>query len=218
MGEYKVGASLRSSTPQTPHTRSTHNYKMGSPLPGASNLTTLLRGAPTAGNATLLRCPSQTLTRLRQLNEAEFVALFTPVVPHPPGSDLASNMDPFEPLGRSFPRKVRHVPYRLDNGMTSHADYLPSIGAIVVVICSTANVIQHNANAFQQQLTFARDIAVKVIGNKDLTDVPLVLLLITNGAARQTHLNGVQDFPALVTLDDYTTAALSNAVGTIFGW
>jgi hypothetical protein len=191
---------------------------MASPAPGASNLTALLQSAPTAGNATLVRCPPQTLRRLQEFNEAEVITLFTPVVPHPPGTALAKNMDPFEPLGRSFPRKVRHVPYRLDHGMTStHADFLPTSGAIVIVICSTENVVEHNPHAFQQQLTFAREIAGRIVVNKSLVDVPLILLLVTNGTARQSHEDGVRDFPALVTIDDYSTAALANAVGAMFG-
>ncbi|KAF2688948.1 hypothetical protein K458DRAFT_414617 [Lentithecium fluviatile CBS 122367] len=213
MGEYKARTSLKSSKAHSYHAR-----KMAPPVPGASNLTALLQSAPTAGNATLVRCPSQMLARLRQLNDAEVITLFTPFVPHPPGTALAKNMDPFEPLGRSFPRKVRHVPYRLDHGMTEmHIDFLPPSGAIVVVICSTQNVIEHNHHAFEQQLKFCRDVAGRISGNKSLVDAPFILLLVTNGIAKQNHEIDVRDFPALVTIDDYSTAALANAVRAMFG-
>lgn len=184
----------------------------------ASNLTALLQSASTAGNATFVRCPTNALSRLRHLHEAEIITLFTPFVPHPPGTALATNMDPFEPLGRSLPRQVRHVPYRLDHGMTeTHTDFLPASGAVVIVICSTENVMSHNPHAFNQQVTFARDAMKRVTENKSLAGVPVVLLLVTNGAAKATHEYGVSDFPALVTLNDYSTAALANAVRVMFG-
>ncbi|KAF2640915.1 hypothetical protein P280DRAFT_400013 [Massarina eburnea CBS 473.64] len=191
---------------------------MPSPAPRASNLTALLQSAPTAGNARLARCSSETSYRLRHLNPAEVITLFTPFVPHPPGTALAKNMDPFEPLGRAFRRQVRHVPYRLDHGMTeTHGDFLEASGAIVIVICSAENVVAHNAKAFEQQLSFARAAVAKTTENKSLAGVPVVLLLITNGAAKTGHESSVQDFPTLITLDEYSPAALSNAVQVMFG-
>ncbi|KAF1961179.1 hypothetical protein CC80DRAFT_500487 [Byssothecium circinans] len=191
---------------------------MPSPASGASNLTALLQNASSAGNAKLVRCPSSTLHRLRHLNPAEIITLFTPFVPHPPSTALAKNMDPFEPLGRAFRRQVRHIPYRLDHGMTeTHADFLQTSGAIVIVICSTENVITHNSKAFDQQVNFSRETMAKVKENKSLAGVPVMLLLITNGTAKPNHEHGVLDFPALVTLDEYSPGALSNAVQVILG-
>lgn len=190
---------------------------MASPSPGVSNLTALLQSAST-GSATIVRCPAATLHRLRQLNEAEWVTLFTPVVPHPPSTVLAKNMDPFEPLGRAIGRKVRHVPYRLDNGMTeTHTDFLPSAGGIVIVICATENVISHNPQAFDQQAKFARDIRGKINENPALAGVPVIVLLITNGSGRQLHEDALKDVPALITCNNYTTSALANAVRVMLG-
>src|SRR5690348_15044648 len=119
--------------------------------PTISGLTALFQGAPTAGEAKLVRCPGEMLGRLRRLNEAEVITLFTPFIPHPPATALAKNMDPFEPLGRALPRQVRHVPYRLENGMTeTHVDFLSASGAVVLVTCATANVTGGNALALEQ--------------------------------------------------------------------
>ena len=210
MGEWKSKTSSKSST--------LNHTKMSSSTSSKSNLTTLLQGAATAGNARLVRCPKETLDRLRHLNEAEVITLFTPFVPHPPSTTLAKDMDPFEPLGRALPRQVRHVPYRLDNGMTElHADFLPTSGAVVIVICATANVINYNKRAFEQQLRFARDVSRKITEDGSIAGIPVILLLVDNDVAGQAYANAMQDFPALVTLNDYTTAALANAVRVLFG-
>jgi hypothetical protein len=191
---------------------------MTSPASGKSTPTALLHGASSAGDAKLLRCPSATLERLRHLNEAEVITLFTPFVPHPPTTTLAKDMDPFEPLGRALPRQVRHVPYRLDNGMTElHADFLPASGAVVVVICVTANVLHYNAEAFERQLQFARDISKTITQTDTIAGIPIILLLADDDTTGQAYANAMPDFPALVTINDYTTAALANAVRVLFG-
>lgn len=191
---------------------------MPSPTPRTSNLTALLQSAPTAGNATLVRDASHALARLRHLHEAEIITLFTPFVPHPPSSSLAKDMDPFEPLGRALPRQVRHVPYRLDRGMTdTHADFLPTSGAIIVVVCSATNVLSYDPRAFERQTKFAQDVVRNVWEQKNMANVPVVLLLVSNGAARRDHEYSVKEFPTLVTLNEYSTAALSNAVRVMFG-
>ncbi|KAF1997183.1 hypothetical protein P154DRAFT_524992 [Amniculicola lignicola CBS 123094] len=127
-------------------------------------------------------------------------------------------MDPFEPLGRSLPRQVRHVPYRLDNGMTdTHIDFLRSSGAILVVACSPESVLLYNAKAYELQTKFARDVAQKVSEDPALAEIPVILLLITNGTNKRAHEEGVADFPALITCSNYTTAALENVVRVMFG-
>jgi hypothetical protein len=191
---------------------------MISPASNKSALTALLHEASTAGDAKLVRCPQATLERLRRLNEAEIITLFTPFVPHPPTTTLARDMDPFEPLGRALPRQVRHVPYRLDNGMTElHADFLPASGAVVIVMCITDNVLHYNAQAFERQLQFAQDISKKITQTDTIADIPIILLLADNDATGQAYANAMQNFPALVTINDYTTAALANAVRVMFG-
>jgi hypothetical protein len=168
--------------------------------------------------AKLVRCPDGILSRLRRLNEAEVITLFTPFVPHPPTTTLAKNMDPFEPLGRALPRQVRHVPYRLDSGMTElHSDFLPASGAVVIVICVTDNIIHSNARAFEQQLSFARDVWRNLYETKAIAGIPAILLLVSNDANERTYVEAMRDFPALVTLNDYTTSALANAVHVLFG-
>lgn len=174
---------------------------------------------PAAGRAVMVRCPVQTLMRLRTLNEAEIITLFTPVVPHSPSASLSKNMDPFEPLGRALPQPVRHVPFRMDLGMTElHPYFLSASGVVVVVICATENVLGHNPEAFECQLKFARSIASKVEKDTLMTSVPVVLLAIVgNGAKATTYEQAVRDFPVLLTLDDYTPATLERGVRTVFG-
>ncbi|PVH98727.1 hypothetical protein DM02DRAFT_30664 [Periconia macrospinosa] len=191
---------------------------MASTPPKISNLTMLLQFNSTTGNPTLLRCPPPALSRLQHLNIAEFVTLFTPCVPHPPGTTLARNMDPFEPLGRAFQRKVRHLPYRLDNGMTeTHRDFLSASGAIVLVICAPSNVLAFSPKAFEKQLEFCRDVVEEAEGGKDMEGVPVMLLLVTDGAAKTEHVEGVDEFPAVLTLDEYSPPALANAARLILG-
>ncbi|KAF2711123.1 hypothetical protein K504DRAFT_350742, partial [Pleomassaria siparia CBS 279.74] len=172
----------------------------------------------TSTSTTIVRCPSTILSRLRRLNEAEIITLFTPFVSHPPSTVLARNMDPFEPLGRALPRQVRHIPYRLDAGMTEyHTDFLPSSGAVIMVLCATENVISRNAQAFEQQIKFAQNILRKVHENKSLANIPVVLLLFTNSAASQVHEDQLSDFPVLVSCDDYTPDTFGTIVRLVFG-
>ncbi|KAF1829220.1 hypothetical protein BDW02DRAFT_178254 [Decorospora gaudefroyi] len=209
MGERKSQASSKSKT---------HHSNMASSASGTSTLTALVQGASSAGDAKLVRCPVGALERLRRLNEAEVITLFTPFVPHPPSTSLAKDMDPFEPLGRALPRQVRHVPYRLDNGMTEmHADFLPASGAVVIVLCATANVLAYQPRAFERQLKFAQGISKKIKESDTIAGIPAILLLIDDHATGQAYINATHDFPALVTINDYTTAALANAVHVLFG-
>jgi hypothetical protein len=97
-----------------------------------------------------------------------------------------------------------------------HTDFLQSSGAIVVVICSPENVLAHNSKAFEQQLKFSKDVVAKIEENASLNGVPVVLLLVTNGVAESYHQHGVEDFPALVTLNEYSPAALENSVRALF--
>ena len=180
--------------------------------------TPALQGALTAGNASIIRCPADFLTRLRKLNEAEIITLFTPLVPHPPSTALAKNMDPFEPLGRALPRQVRHVPYRLDYGMTeTHADFLPSSGAVMIVMCLTENILSRNPHAFEQQLRFARGVLKKVEEHRTMPGVPVVLLLVSSEAVGIMYAKAMQDFPALVMINDYNPTAFASAVRVLFG-
>lgn len=99
----------------------------------------------------------------------------------------------------------------------THIDFLSTSGAVIIVVCSTENVINYNSQAFEQQIKFARNIAKKVEEIKSLDDTPVVLLLITNGAASQIHEDELTDFPALITCDNYTPDALKAIVHLVFG-
>ncbi|KAF2182815.1 hypothetical protein K469DRAFT_585353 [Zopfia rhizophila CBS 207.26] len=188
--------------------------------PGASNLTALLQGA-SVGNASIVRCPATMLDRFRSLNPAEYIILFTPVVPHPPSTELDLNMDPFEPLGRSLSRRhsrIRHVPYVPSKGMTqTHIDFLRAAGAVVVVVCTTQNIAPQNAHGYDEQTRFARDVSHRIQQDKSLASVPRLLVLITDGPNTQLHYDGVEDFPAVITCSNYTLAALEDVTRVMFG-
>jgi hypothetical protein len=210
MGAYKAEASLRSSVYVPFRTRSTRIHKMAAPAlqPPATN----------PGNLNIVRCSQQTLTRLQNLNQAEYIVLFNPWIPRPPQSDnLPPVTDPFGSLGQSLGR-IKHVPYTLQNGFTDyHRPFVPQAGAIVVVVCVTRNVLDWDADALQPQVQFAEDVGDEIRANLPaLVDVPLLILLVTDGPDQQTHVDALQDFPALVALDDYSAAALDTVRTAIF--
>jgi hypothetical protein len=99
----------------------------------------------------------------------------------------------------------------------THGDFLSSAGAIIIVVCTTGNVIDHNAQAFEHQARFARDVLKKVKESRVLAGVPVLVLLITDGAGRQAHEDGLKDIPALATSNSYSPEALEDTVRLIFG-
>jgi hypothetical protein len=98
-----------------------------------------------------------------------------------------------------------------------HADFLPASGAVVVVICVTDNIISTNARAFEQQLSFARDVWRNLYDTKAIAGIPAILLLVSNEVTERAYVEAMREFPALVTINDYTTSALANAVHVLFG-
>lgn len=98
-----------------------------------------------------------------------------------------------------------------------HVDFLPASGAVVIVICATTNVINHHGQAFERQLRFARDTSKKIVHNNTIASIPTILLLVNDDATAQGYVNAVDSFPAVVTVSDYTTAALMNVVRVLFG-
>lgn len=111
------------------------------------------------------------------------------------------------------------MPYRLDRGMTeTHADFLPASGAVLIVICATEHIVSGNPQSFEQQVKFARGVLRAMEKDASMMKVPVVLLLMgSSDMAGQMHSKTMQDFPALVTINDYTTATFSDTVGVLFG-
>lgn len=180
-----------------------------------------MQDTPLYHHVSMARCHPDTLRRLHNLHESEIITLYTPFIPHSPSSNLSQDMDPFEPLGRALPRRVRHVPYRLDHGMTEiHTDFLSSSGAIIIVLCVTNNVLRHNRWAFEQQVGFARSITRRTAAithgfNAKLA--PTILLLLVNNEQRgKAYIDSLPDFPAVVEISDYSTAALTSAARVLF--
>jgi hypothetical protein len=98
-----------------------------------------------------------------------------------------------------------------------HADFLPSSGAVVLVVCVTDNVMSRNHQAFDEQVEFARDIWRSIGASDSIAGIPVILLLASNDATAQAYADAIPEFPALVTINDYTTGALTNAVRVLFG-
>jgi hypothetical protein len=106
----------------------------------------------------------------------------------------------------------------MDHGMTElHPHFLPASGAVVVVICATENVLGHNSEAFARQLKFARNITYKVDTDPSMSVVPIVLLVVHDTGRSAYYEQAVRDFPALVTMDDYSPLTLERAVRVLFG-
>jgi hypothetical protein len=106
----------------------------------------------------------------------------------------------------------------MDLGMTDlHPYFLPASGVVVVVICATENVLGHNPEAFERQLKFARSITHKVEKDTSMASVPVVLLVISDPAKMGVYEQAVCDFPAVMTIDDYTPLTLERAVRVLFG-
>tara|TARA_R110002003_G_scaffold214_28_gene16214 strand:- start:11560 stop:11868 length:309 start_codon:yes stop_codon:yes gene_type:complete len=98
-----------------------------------------------------------------------------------------------------------------------HADFLPASGAVMVVICVTDNVLSSNPQAFQQQVNFVINIWRKVGETQSIAGIPAILLLASSEAASRAYADALQNFPALVSTNDYTTEALVAAVNVLFG-
>ena len=86
-----------------------------------------------------------------------------------------------------------------------------------MVVCTTENLASQNQYGYSDQTKFAKDVTQRLEQDKSLADVPLILLLITNGQGSQLRQDGIKDFPAVITCSDYTPAALEDAARVMFG-
>ncbi|KAF2202315.1 hypothetical protein GQ43DRAFT_430874 [Delitschia confertaspora ATCC 74209] len=177
----------------------------------------------TSGSSTayFVRSSEAILNRFRSLHQAEYIILFTPVVPHPAGTELRLDMDPFEPLGRSLSRRhsrIRHVPYVPSRGLTqTHLDFLRSAGSVIMVVCAMEYLSSQDMYGYSDQTQFAQDITRQIEQDRSLVSVPILLLLITNSQGNLLHQDGVKDFPAVISCTDYTPAALEEVARVMFG-
>lgn len=97
-----------------------------------------------------------------------------------------------------------------------HSDFLPASGATVIVVCVTENVMCNNARAFEQQVDFARNIWRRIYETRAIAGIPAILLLVSSDTAGQAYADAMQEFPALVMVNNYTTSALADAVRVLF--
>lgn len=106
----------------------------------------------------------------------------------------------------------------MDKGMTDlHPYFLPASGAVVVVICATENVLSRHPEAFERQVKFARGINQRIEKDPSMDIVLILLLVVCSASKSMTYEHAVRDFPALVTVDEYTPLALECAVRVLFG-
>ncbi|KAF2744455.1 hypothetical protein M011DRAFT_165431 [Sporormia fimetaria CBS 119925] len=158
------------------------------------------------------------LNHFRNLDATETTLLLSPVVPHPPSSELEKNMDPFEPLGRAFHRNVRHVPYRGDVGLRdTHRAHIRSAAAIVVVVCCTKLIVGLNPRAFETQTKFASAVVETVQHLRPRGNVPVIVLLITDDDSRNAQVKALDTVSVLVTCNNYTPSVLRHTAQVLLG-
>ena len=191
--------------------------------------------ASAASVASAVGWPSPALARLRSLHPAEYIVLFSPVVPHPRDTTQSRDTDPFEPLGRALSKRhkrIRHVPYFPTVGITStHAEFLRAAGAVAIVVCcpgdssapaddkSNISSASDGVDGLSGQMEFADDVVQMTAKDASLSSVPVIVLLIAGGSGGtyESSINSTNQQIALVRCAEYTPSALWNAAEVMLG-
>jgi beta-N-acetylhexosaminidase len=155
---------------------------------------------------TVVRSDRSIMSVFSRLQETDIVLLLTPVVrPICSSNDTSAPIDPFECFGRALAlrhKRVRHVPYTLQNGITSfHVAFIKRATAVVLGTCNS--IRPHQSPQIRN---------VKVVqaacGSK-----PLVAL----AACDPCDLLDDKSFPTYICTYEYTKPALETAASIIFG-
>ncbi|KAH0566402.1 hypothetical protein GP486_000185 [Trichoglossum hirsutum] len=155
---------------------------------------------------TVVRADRSIMSVFSRLQETDIVLLLTPVVrPICSFHDTSGPIDPFECFGRALAsrhKRIRHVPYTLQSGITSfHVAFIKRATAVVLVTCNSIRPHQ------SPQIRNAK-VVQAACGSK-----PLVAL----AACDPCDLLDDKSFPTYICTYEYTKPALETAASIIFG-
>ena len=147
----------------------------------------LLRHRPQPSACKAMQLSSANLTSLRSLPSSSLILLLTPVLT-PAQSDLSEAdtkaTDPFESFGREISklhRRLRHVPYVPEIGMTdTHTAFIEQAAAVIVVVCEPADSADQS---LELQQSFADDVLAQQHDLSEDAEVPFVFVRFDHSAS-----------------------------------
>lgn len=171
-------------------------------------------GSP-GSDCKVMRYSSHSLAVLRSLTPKSLVLLLSPVLK--PANQKRSRSkygpaDPFEDFGRELSkmhRRLRHVPYVPEVGMTeTHTAFIEQAAAVIVVICESADV---SAGRLDHQRSFADAVYVK---GEHFTTVPFVLVRFDDDVATTDF--DEDDYENVLHAESLTRTASTKAAQLLF--
>jgi len=106
---------------------------------------------------------SQPIHFFRELKVGSLIAMLTPIIEQRAFSNDEHQVDPFEFFGRriaNYQFKVRHVPYKKENGLTTtHIPFVVKSSAIILVCDSIQDYMQR----LQEVRTISAEIPIVVL-------------------------------------------------------
>jgi len=159
-----------------------------------------------------MRSSSSSLQTLSSLPTDQLVVLFTPAIPSASGHE-----DPFECLGRSLSKRharVRHVPFVAKVGLTDlHAAWIRKAGAVVVVNCDPALLIDTKTNSnMPSQTKFATQVADVLHSIHGGSQPPLCSVHINPSVASPANPNGYDN---VVVCSSYSVANMEKVASML---
>ncbi|KAI9786900.1 MAG: hypothetical protein M1839_005131 [Geoglossum umbratile] len=157
-------------------------------------------------SVTVVRADRSNMSVFSRLQETDIILLLTPVVRPIYSSDgISGPVDPFECFGQALAsrhKKIRHVPYTLQNGITSvHMAFIKRAAAVILVTCNS--IRPHKS----PQIGNAKVVRA-ACGSKPL---------VTLAACDPYDLLDDKSFPTYICTYEYTKPALEAAASVIFG-
>ena len=159
-----------------------------------------------------MRSSSASLKTLNSLPTDQLVVLFTPAIP-----SADSHEDPFECLGRSLSKRharIRHVPFVAKVGLTDlHAAWIRKAGAVVVVNCDPALLIDTKTNSnMPSQMKFATQVADVLHSIRGGQQTPLCSVYISPSIASPANPTSYDN---VVVCSSYSVANMDKAASML---
>ncbi|KAI9695451.1 MAG: hypothetical protein M1820_008636 [Bogoriella megaspora] len=171
------------------HTRHIRGSTSAPKRPNSNQLPNLMDQLNIAPTTAFVRSSSSTLSAIQELDDSEYIVLFTPAIIPPKASQSStqattstpSPVDPFEAFGRALAsrhRRIRHVPYLPSQGFTTtHDGFIPGAGAIVILIWGpTADTNTTFLTATASQRAFIDAVAARA-RPRSKSGTPVVLFI-----------------------------------------